>query len=82
MTQIEEIRKRCEHKLTGKNKHQPGVGTKSSRHGEGVYDAIIRRLYECEYEDIPALLAEIDRLIKEVAEYKQALQNWHEGRSE
>ena len=60
-----EIKARANKKLTGKNKFHGYIATKSSKHGEGVYDAIINRLYQCEYEDIPALIAEVERLTAE-----------------
>jgi hypothetical protein len=68
MTRIEEIQERAHKKLTGLNKFHGYIATKSSKHGEGVYDAIIQRLYQCEYEDIPFLLDELTRLRRVISE--------------
>lgn len=73
---VDEIRARCNHKLTGRNKYHGYIATKSSKHGEGVYDSIIERLYQCEYEDIPHLLAEIERLRKYEADHAWKTAEW------
>lgn len=70
MEKIEEIRARAGKKLTGINKYHGYIATKSSRYGEGVYDAIINRLYHCEYEDIPYLLDQADALQQENVKLK------------
>ena len=45
----------CARSLTGLNKYHGYIATKSSKHGEGVYDAIIERLYRHEHGTVPEL---------------------------
>ena len=46
----------CARSLTGLNKYHGYIATKSSKHGEGVYDAIIERLYRHEHGTVPRVV--------------------------
>ena len=52
----------CARSLTGLNKYHGYIATKSSKHGEGVYDAIIERLYRHEHGIVPELCDLIESL--------------------
>ena len=65
--ELSAIEARNDRKLTGLTNHRGFMTTLSSKHGECDYEAVIGRLYQCEYEDIPALLAEVKRQAAEIA---------------
>ena len=73
---LEAIKARNKRKLTGINKHHGYITTTSSRCGIGVEDALVEKLYHCEYEDIPALLAEVERLAKGKQELIENREKW------
>lgn len=57
----------CARSLTGLNKYHGYIATKSSKHGEGVYDAIIERLYRHEHGTVPELCDLIESLQAQLA---------------
>lgn len=76
---IAEIAARCEKPLTGRNKYHGHIATKSSKHGEGVYDTIIERLYQYEYEDIPYLLSQLAERDRTIERLREAIAGVHKS---